>query len=430
MSMDAPPQTRQLDRDHSACRWQAQRGARQIVIPMTREAYDECWHDSQKLREYLAPIRAEHPDLFPGCLQQGYLLNGFGRTSQKLEGIRLRKIRSVDRKESFHLRPSFVMSFMTGTADELEDPLLLASYGVPMWVLTRIYGHSDMYWFRLVARLGRNSLVGTTVRDPQCLPEHLAADEHHGDWAGQKGFLATTAGEGCLLGLSLTKAADEEHLTAAYGDFAAEARDVQPAYAPKSVNTDGWSATQNALQACFPTTAVILCFLHGFLKIRDRARKKHDLHRRVWDVFHSPTADAFRAQMQAFRTWFETQSWNNSVREMVAKLWDHTEDYAQAYTYPGCRRTSNMVDRPMNRLQRLLYAGRGLHGHCDNSERRLRGWALLLNFRPFAHRSGQVREYDSPAHRLNRKRYHHNWLHNLQISASLMGYRQHVPAIR
>ena len=98
-------------------------------------------------------------------------------------------------------------------------------------------------------RLGRNSLVGTTVRDPKRLPEHLAADEHHVDWNGAKGYVATTAAAGCILGVGLTKAADDEHLTAAYGEFAEEARNLNPEYAPKTVNTDGWAATQNAFQA-------------------------------------------------------------------------------------------------------------------------------------------------------------------------------------
>jgi hypothetical protein len=40
----------------------------------------------------------------------------------------------------------------------------------------------------------------------------------------------------------------------------------------------------------------------------------------------------------------------------------------------------------MNRLCRLMYAGRGLHGHQGSSELRLRGWALLQNFRPYAPR--------------------------------------------
>ena len=34
------------------------------------------------------------------------------------------------------------------------------------------------------------------------------------------------------------------------------------------------------------------------------------------------------------------------------------------------------------------------------------------------------------AHRLNGKRYHEHWLHNLMVSTSLMGFRNHAPAIR
>ena len=54
------------------------------------------------------------------------------------------------------------------------------------WLLTIGFGHSDMYWYRVIERLGRNSLVGTTVHDAAQLPEHLVADEHHADWAGRR----------------------------------------------------------------------------------------------------------------------------------------------------------------------------------------------------------------------------------------------------
>jgi hypothetical protein len=68
------------------------------------------------------------------------------------------------------LRPSFVTGYMTGTVDELAYPLLLASHGVPPWLLKIGFGHSEMYWYRLIERLGRNSLVGTTIRNPDRLP--------------------------------------------------------------------------------------------------------------------------------------------------------------------------------------------------------------------------------------------------------------------
>ena len=127
------------------------------------------------------------------------------------------------------------------------------------------------------------------------LPAHLAADEHHADWSGQKGYVATTVGGGCILGIALTSAADDIHLQESYGAFAAEARDVDPGYAPETVNTDGWAATRNAFRALFPSIAVVLCFLHGFLKVRDRCRKARDLHGRVWDVYRAATAEEVAA---------------------------------------------------------------------------------------------------------------------------------------
>ena len=298
------------------------------------------------------------------------------------------------------------------------------------WLLTIGFGHSEVYWYRVLERLGRNSLVGTSVPDAGRLPTHLAADEHHADWAGQKGYVATTVGGGCVLGVALTASADDIHLQDAYGVFAAEARDVEPEYAPETVSTDGWAATRNAFQALFPLITVVLCFLHGFLKIRDRCCKAHELHRRVWDVYHAATAEEFRRLMGAFQQWCATQTWTAPVREMLAKLWNKTESYVVAYARPGWHRTSNAVDRPMNRLCRLMYASRGLHGHQCSSELRLRGWALLLNFRPYAPRSNHPRTHDSPAHRLNGKRYHEHWLHNLMASTSLMGFKNRAPAIR
>jgi hypothetical protein len=290
-------------------------------------------------------------------------------------------------------------------------------------VVTEIFGHNDMYWHRHLERLGRCKLVGTTMRNPTRLPEHLAADEHHTDWCGQKGYVAFTAGGGCVLGVAVTDSADEEHLTDAYGQFASESRELNPDYAPKTVNTDGWIATQNAFRTLFSAIVIVLCFLHGFLKIRERCRKARELHARVWEVYGASTATEFRQRMAAFRAWFEGGTWPKAVGDMVTKLWNRESEYRVSYSHPGCHRTSNLADRLMNRLTRFLYAGRGIHGHQASCERRLRGWALLQNFRPYAPRSGTTRTYQSPAHKINQKQYHENWLHNLQVCTSLAGAR-------
>lgn len=427
--MEAQRRTRQVHRDKLARSGQAPRGAKQIVVPMGRQEYEEIWRSPAALRARLQEWYQIAPELFPEGFGNGFALHGLGRESRKLPGIRLRKIVLSD-GSSYGLRPSFVMGYMAGEVDPLSYPLLLAAHGVPLWLLTLGFGHNDMYWERLIERLGRSQLVGATVGVANRLPQHLTADEHHLDWCGKQGYVAMTAAEGCVLGIALTKAADEEHLTQAYGDFAADARELDPGYAPQTVNTDGWPSTQNAFKTLFSGIVVILCFLHGFLKIRDRCRQNHDLHRRVWDIFRAPCAAGFRQRMNDFLTWFSSQSCSASVREMVTKLFNKTEEYVVAYDHPGCRRTSNAVDRPMNRLCRLAYAGRGLHGHQSSSERRLRGWALLQNFRPFAPRSNQHREHSCPAHRLSGKRHHDHWLHNLNASTSLLGRRKSTPAIR
>lgn len=420
--MDAQKRTRSCVRERRPQSQATPRGAKQIVIPMEQERYNRIWSDAAEVRRLLESLLQASPEIFPEGMQDGFQLTGRLPESRKMPGVRLRQVRLADGRV-FTLRPSFVMSYMTGAAEDLENPLLLLSYGVPCWLVTRIFGRHDMFWHRHLERLGRNSLVGATVGDPQRLPEHLAADEHHADWCGKKGYVALTAGQGCILGAALSQAADEPHLAQAYGQFAQEARQVDRDYAPQSVNTDGWFATRNAWAALFPTVATVLCFLHGFLKIRDRCRKAHELHQRVWEVYRAATVEEFRRRMAELEQWVSQGAWPAVVREMVAKLCKRQEEYAVSYSHAGCHRTSNLVDRLMNRLTRFLYAGRGLHGHQLSSERRLRGWALLQNFRPYAPRSGVNRVYQSPAHRLRQKQYHSHWLHNLQVCTSLAGCR-------
>ncbi|MCP4166450.1 MAG: hypothetical protein GY759_11210, partial [Chloroflexi bacterium] len=79
-------------------------------------------------------------------------------------------------------------------------------------------------------------------------------------------------------GASLALAADEPALTEAYGYFKEEAQIVDPDYTPETVNTDGWLATQKAWLALFTTITVMKCFLHAFLKIRNRTKKRYQAH--------------------------------------------------------------------------------------------------------------------------------------------------------
>ena len=154
--------------------------------------------------------------------------------------------------------------------------------------LTRVFGRNDMCWERMELRFGRNSIVGTTVKQAENLPQDVLADEKHTRLNGEKVYVATTVGSDCVLGASVALRADADSLTEAYGHFKTEAQYLAENYQPQTVNTDGWQPTQSAWQSLFPTITIILCFLHSFIKIRDRCKwmKEHfsEICTRVWDV--------------------------------------------------------------------------------------------------------------------------------------------------
>jgi hypothetical protein len=289
-----------------------------------------------------------------------------------------------------------------------------------------------MYWYRLERGLGRFSLVGTTVQAAERLPRHLVADEKHTtliENQSRKVYLAATAGGGCCLGLALAETAGADDLTKADGVFREEARCLAPEYRPETVNTDGWPATQAAWQALFQGITLILCFLHAFLKIRERAvhlkETFTDLSRRVWEAYHASDARSFSQRLRRLREWAADHVDKEVVREKVLALCSKRHAFVRAYHHPGCSRTSNAVDRLLRRLDYHLYCAQHLHGTPEAAEQGLRGWALIQNFAPSC--PEVVRESPglrSPAERLNGKRYHPDWLQNLLISASLAGYRR------
>ena len=136
---------------------------------------------------------------------------------------------------------------------------------------------------------------------------------------------------------------------AAYGVFREEAQHLDPQYRPETVNTDGWQATQAAWRSLFHKVTLILCFLHSFLKIRERAVHLKELFgeigRRVWEAYSAPDARSFSQRLRRLREWASVHVDKEVVREKVLSLCDKHAAFAKAYAHPGCHRTSNLVDR-------------------------------------------------------------------------------------
>ena len=235
------------------------RGTRTICLPIEEHRYHEIVANPAAFRAELEEQLRLNPELLPPGLAQSYQLKD-SRHSKKL-GLLLRRIELTD-GSSYSVRPSFVMPYLTARTNDVENGLFLRKFGVPYWALTRVCGRNPMFWYRLECGLGRFSLVGTTGRRA-ALPLHLLADEHHQNRDGSKTYLATTVGAGCCLGIEPTEAAGTAELTTAYDTFRQEARNVEPRYTPQSVGTDGWGGTQGAWKALFPSTLLVLCFLHA-----------------------------------------------------------------------------------------------------------------------------------------------------------------------
>jgi len=400
---------------------------RTICLPIGEEEYRRIIDDAAQFRRAVDRCYEQMPELFPDGFGKGYELKD--RRESAKTGIRIRRIELRD-GTSFSIRPSFLMPYLSARTEEVEVPLFLRKFSVPYWALAYAFGRDPMYWYRLEIGLGRNSIVGTTTRRA-ALPEHLLADEHHQPRDGEKNYIATTVGRGCCLGAAVAETPGTEELTAAYAVFCEEARNVQPDYTPKTVNTDGWKGTKAAWRALFPAIAIVQCFLHGWLKIRDRA--KHlgewfaEISQRVWEIYHAPDRRTFAQRIRALRNW-AVKRLSGIVLENVVDLCDKRDRWMIAYQHPGSHRTSNMLDRLMRSMNRYFDNGQHLHGSLGPSQRHCRSWALLYNFTPWSPAATRDNAgWRSPSERLNKHRYHDNWLHNLLVSASLGGYRIRGP---
>jgi hypothetical protein len=226
----------------------------------------------------------------------------------------------------------------------------------------------------------------------------------------------------------VAESAGAEDLAAAYGVFLAEARDVDPDYAPATVNTDGWHGTRAAWAALVPAVALLRCFLHGWLKVRDRARNLgqtfYDLSARVWEAYHAPGKRSFSRRLRRLREW-AGGNLSGVVPEAVKDLCGKKDLWLKAYDHPAGHRTSNMPDRVMRPMYmyRYFFDARHLHGR-RMTERHARAWALPYDFTPWSPATTRANSrWRCPAERLNQHRCHDNRLQNLLISASLAGCR-------
>jgi hypothetical protein len=400
-------------------------GNKVICLPFDSEAeYEACVKSPHMYRKYIETQLSQYPELFPAEISSGFTFHDiYPSVKQK---IKLRRIKISKSKEVFLIRPSFLMPYCIARTEQVEKALYLRQWGVPFYALTYVFGHSDMFWYRAWVGMGRNSIVGTTVKKAESLPQNLVVDEKHTWLEAEKHYVPTTVAANCILGATLVSDASAEALKEGYKEFVTEALALDPTYQPQTVCVDGWQATQQAWRELFPAITLILCFLHSIIKIesRCRAQLRKLIKEKAWHCYKGEGKREFAQRVRRFREWALGNLQKGILLEAVLKLCSRSRDFLLAYDYPQAHRTSNAVDRLMNHQDRLFYQMRYFHGSKASARLAVRAIALQWNFHPYSLRTQRsAPQRRSPFRDLNGFEYHTNWLHNLLIASSLGGLR-------
>lgn len=89
----------------------------------------------------------------------------------------------------------------------------------------------------------------------------------------------------------------------------------------------------------FPLIVIIECFLHAFLKIRDRRQHKFqavypEIKQQVWDIYAASDPDQFKQRLIAFKRWSQDKV-TGATLEAITKLCTKTNSFLLAFDHPA-----------------------------------------------------------------------------------------------
>jgi hypothetical protein len=152
------------------------------------------------------------------------------------------------------------------------------------------------------------------------------------------------------------------------------------------------------------------------------------LQEKLWHVYHGATKRQFAQRVRRLLEWSKEQNLRPSIAERLNRFRGKSLLFQRAYDFPEAARTSNAVDRPMNYLDRSLFAMQYFHGSWDAAVQSGRAMAVLWNFHPFCRKIQRQSGYLCPFEVLNEFRYHDDWFRNFLIASSLNGRRPLAPS--
>ena len=407
-------------------------GSNEIVLPISLQEYQLASSEPALFHNLLKEHYQAHPECFPIEFEDGYQLKDIVFSTKMDLHIRRITVSFGSRAHNYRVLPCEVLPHMCGLTEEVADPLFLRKFSVPYWALARIFERDANYYYRVERRMGKTSIVGALHGRNGALPEDVCCDEKHAKHLGEKAYIATTVGGGCVLGAHLCESADAQSLAEGYGVFRDEVVRTNPEHRVGSINVDGFAATAAALRLVFgPAVILITCFLHLYISLRDGAKKKHaeifgEIADYLWWAYEATSKRSFAQRWSSLMHWRETNS--HRIPDRVASKLDRANDnklkgYKAYYDTKQGHRVSSSIDREMGSLDRKLFAMRHLHGHLESSNLLIRAWAHLQNFAPWNPRAAKLHQAQCPQERLTGFRYRDDWLQNFRVASSLQGFR-------
>jgi hypothetical protein len=100
------------------------RGPKTICIPCSQEQYERIVDDPALFREFLNQQIEATPELFPPEIARGYRMKD--SYASRKTGWKIRRIDTRD-DDSYSVRPSFLMPYLSGRSEDVQAPLFSAS---------------------------------------------------------------------------------------------------------------------------------------------------------------------------------------------------------------------------------------------------------------------------------------------------------------
>jgi hypothetical protein len=286
---------------------------------------------------------------------------------------------------------------------------------------------SPMALYRLICRLGQQSVVTVLTRCGLPLPSYSLADEKHRHCLTDKVYLPTIVCGRVIWHLGYTENASAAALTQSYSEFQRAASRQEPTYRVRGILTDGFDSTTRSMQALFPGVRLGYCLRHALIKLPGKLT-----------AIASPVRMALRAkfhtllhrsrQRKGLRVFALGQRLRHFADHVAAtagitngervRRWvqDKKAGWYAVLADPQMPVTSTLLDQAHNAIERKLFAMKGFHHPSGSQQAFLTGLAHLYNLVPYQRRAQHAGQ--SGVEVEGGKVPTCDWLLNLQILTS------------